>query len=279
MLNMKRFLTLIQSAAVILVGVLCTHHLYAAGQWTDLTHGTATHDGTSALTLIDKHTYRPTSTTAWVGSDVTLPANSTVTVGASSAANFLGNTYTSLTVASTGKLIFYGADGVPEVITSLIKSAKGVLQLEDRTSGGLTISSFTANSDAGIGNITLNTFGAGTVLSLGTSLTPVGTAAPLTLNVDDSAIVTLSTITSIPRLTGKDRLKLGASLMSIPSTEIARISGFKGELVTATDGTTDLSFTADPFIWTLSGSTEVVYAVIKLMKGTVRLPANTTIRF
>jgi len=155
-----------------------------------------------------------------------------------------------------------------------------VLQLEDRTSGGLTISSFTANTDAEIGNITLNTFCTGTVLSLGTSLIPMGVAAPpLTLNIDDSAIITLTTIASIPRLTGKGRIKLGASLMSIPSTEISRISGFKGELVTATGGTTDLSFTADPFIWTLSGSTEVVYAVIKLIKGTVRLTASTTIRF
>lgn len=230
--------------------------LHAAGQWTDLTDGTATYDGTTTIALIDKHTYRPTSATAWVGTDVTLPANATVTIGASSVPNFLGNTYTSLTVAAAGKLTLYGADGVSEVITALVKSAKGVFIIDDRTSGGLTISAFTGNGDAEIGNVTINAYGAGTVLSLGISLIPAGAAAPLTLNIDDSSIITLSTITSIPRLTGKGRIKLGASLMAILSTEVARLSGFKGELITASGGTTDISFTSDAFVWTLSGATE-----------------------
>lgn len=265
--------------AILLGCIVLPNQLHAAGQWTDITDGTATYDGTAALVLTDKHTYRPTSATAWVGSDVTLPANATVTIGASSVSNFLGNTYTSLTVSSAGKLTLYGADGVAEVITSLVKSAKGMFIIDDRTSGGLTITSFTGNADAEVGNITINTFGAGTVLSLGVSLVPAGTAAPLTLNVDDSSIITLSTITSIPRLTGKGRIKLGASLMTILSTEVTRLSGFKGEIITATGGTTDISFTSDAYVWTLSGATEVSYAIIKLMKGTVRLPASTKITF
>jgi hypothetical protein len=264
---------------VTLLSCIVFPQLHAAGQWTDLTDGTATYDGTTTVALVDKHIYRPTSATAWVGTDVTLPTNATATIGASSVKNFSGNTYTSLTIAAAGKLTLYGADGVSEVITSLVKSAKGVFIIDDRTSGGLTISSFTANSDAEVGNITINTYGADTVLSLGTSLIPVGTAAPLTLNIDDSSIITLSTITSIPRLTGKGRIKLGASLMAILSTEVSRLSGFKGELITASGGPTDISFTSDAFIWTMSGATEISYAIIKLMKGTVRLPATTKIIF
>ncbi|MDP3641366.1 MAG: hypothetical protein Q8R43_02905, partial [Alphaproteobacteria bacterium] len=192
--------------AMVLSCIVFSTQLNAAGQWTDVTDGTATHDGTTALVLTDKHTYRPTSATAWVGTDVTVPDKATVMVGASSVQNFSGNTYTSLTIAAAGKLILYGADGVAEVITSLVKSAKGVLTIEDRTSGGLTITAFTANTDAEVGNITINTFGAGTVLNLGVSLNPIGSAGPLTLNVDDSAIVTLTTLTSIPRITGKGRI-------------------------------------------------------------------------
>lgn len=263
----------------ILLSCIGLPQLHAAGEWTDLTDGITTYDGTTPIILIDRHTYRPTSATAWTGTDVTLPANATVTIGASSVPSFLGNTYTSLTIAAAGKMTFYGADGVAEVITSLIKSAKGMFIVDDRTSGGLTITSFTANTDAEVGNITINTFGAGTVLNLGVSLVPIGGAAPLTLNVDDSSIITLSTITSIPRLTGKGRIKLGASLMTILSSEVSRLSGFKGVIITATGGATDISFTSDAYIWTLSGATEVSYAVIKLMKGTVRLPASTKIVF
>jgi hypothetical protein len=250
-----------------------------AAQWIDLMDGTATYDGTTPLTLVDKHTYRPTSATAWVGTDVTLPDKATATIGASSVPNFSGNTYTKLTVAAAGKLTFYGADGVLEVITSLVKSAKGMFIIDDRTSGGLTISAFTANADAEVGNITINTFGTGTVLDLGVSLLPAGSAVPLTLNVDDSSIITLNTITSIPKLTGKGRIKLGTSLTTILSTEVSRLLGFKGELITASGGTTDISFTSDAFVWTLSEATDVSYAVIKLMKGTVRLPASTKIVF
>jgi hypothetical protein len=253
--------------------------LHAAGQWTDVTDGTATYDGTSALVLTDKHTYRPTSATAWVGSDVTLPAAAVVTIGASSVPNFAGNTYTQLTVASSGKLTLYGADGVTEVVTSLIKSAKGGFVLEDRTSGGLTLTAFTANTDAEVGNITINTFGAGTTLTLGVTFIPAGTAQALTINIDDAAVISLATITSIPRLTGKGVLKLTASIMSIPLTEIARISNFKGTLITASGGTTDLVFSSDSYIWTLSGVTEIPYSVIKVMKGTVRLPATTKVTF
>lgn len=253
--------------------------LQAAAQWTDVTDGAATYDGTSALVLIDKHTYRPTSATAWVGSDVTLPAAAVVTIGACSVPNFAGNRYTQLTVANAGKMTLYGADGVAEVITSLIKSAKGALVIEDRTSGGLTMTAFTASTDAEVGNITINTFGAGTTITLGVSFNPVGTAQALTLNIDAAAVITLATITSIPRLTGKGVLKLGASIMTIPLAEITCISNFKGTLITASGGTTDFVFTSDSYIWTLSGVTEIPYAVIKAIKGTVRLAATTKVTF
>ena len=275
---MRQFSKLIR-CAILFSCIVFPTQLHAAGQWTDVTDGTATHDGTTALVLIDRHTYRPTSATAWIGTDVTLPDKATVMVGASSVPSFLGNAYTSLTIAAAGKLTLYGADGVAEVITSLVKAAKGPFIIDDRTSGGLTITALTANTDAEVGNITINTFGAGTVLSLGVSLIPVGSAAPLTLNVDDSAIITLNTITSIPRLTGKGRIKLGASLMAILSTEVSRLSGFKGELITAAGGTTDISFTSDPYVWTLSGVTEVPYAILKIFKGKVSLPARTKIIF
>ena len=253
--------------------------LDASGQWTDVTDGSVTYDGTSALVLIDKHTYRPTSATAWVGSDVTLPAAAVVTIAACSVPNFAGNRYTQLTVVNSGKMTLYGADGVAEVITSLIKSAKGALVIEDRTSGGLTMTAFTASTDAEVGNITINTFGAGTTLTLGTSFNPVGAAQALTLNIDDSAIVTVASITSIPRLTGKGVLKLTASIMTVPLAEITRISNFKGTLITASGGTTDMVFTSDSYIWTLSGVTEIPYAVIKAIKGTVRLAATTKVTF
>ncbi len=265
--------------AILLSCICLQNQVHGAGQWTDITDGTATHDGTTALVLIDKHTYRPTSATAWVGTDVTLPANATVMIGASSVSGFLGNRYTALTIAAAGKLTLYGADGVPEVITSLVKSAKGVFIIEDRTSGGLTITALTANTDAEVGNITINTFVAGAVLNLGVSLVPVGAAAPLTLNVADDAIVTLTTITSIPKITGKGMLKLGASLMAILSTEVSRLSGFKGTLITASGGTTDISFTSDPFVWTFSGAPEITYLILSKLKGTARLPANTKIIF
>ena len=253
--------------------------LDASGQWTDVTDGAVTYDGTSALVLIDKHTYRPTSATAWVGSDVTLPAAAVVTIAACSVPNFAGNRFTQLTVVNSGKMTLYGADGVAEVITSLIKSAKGALVIEDRTSGGLTMTAFTASTDAEVGNITINTFGAGTTLTLGTSFNPVGAAQALTLNIDDSAIVTVASITSIPRLTGKGVLKLTASIMTVPLAEITRISNFKGTLITASGGTTDMVFTSDSYIWTLSGVTEIPYAVIKAIKGTVRLAATTKVTF
>lgn len=265
--------------AILLSGIGFSPLHAAVGQWIDVTDGSATYDGTTSLVLTDRHTYRPSSAIAWIGTDVTLPDKATVMIGASSVPSFLGNTYTSLTIAAAGKLTLYGADGVAEVITSLIKLVKGLLIIDDRTSGGLTISTVTMNADAEVGNITINTFGAGTVLNLGVSFVPIGSGAPLTLNVDDSAIVTLTTLTSIPRLTGKGRIKLGASLMAISSTEVSRLSGFKGELVTASGGTTDISFTSDAFIWTLSGVTEIPYLVIKVMKGTVRLSANTKITF
>lgn len=274
---MQYFLRFIRFSGFTL-GVLCANQLSAAaGQWTDL-HTNTTYDGTTPLVLTSGHSYQPTGTTAWVGSDVTLPPNAVVTVGAPSDAAFLGNTYTALKVV-TGTLNLSGTDGRKEIITLLTKTAKGTFTINDRTSGGLTISTFTATGDAEVGNITINSFGVNTVLSLGVSLAPSGSAAPLTLNIDESAVITLTIITSIPRLTGKGRIILGASLMSISSTEIVRISGFKGEIVTASGGTTDLSFTSDALIWTLSGVTEVQYAVIKLMKGTVRLPASTKIIF
>lgn len=275
---MKRSLRNFYSIAVVCCLSFLTQ-LNAAGEWTDVTDGTTTHDGTVALVLTDKRTYRPTSATAWVGSDVSLPAAAVVTIGASGVANFSGNTYTQLTVASSGKITFYGADGVPEVVASLIKSAKGTFTIEDRTSGGLTLTAFTANTDAEVGNITINTYGAGTTLTLGITFVPVGSAAALTLNIDDAAVITLSTITSIPRLTGKGQVKLAASLMTIPLADISRISNFKGILTTAGGGTTDLVFTSDGSIWTLSGVTEVSYSTIKTMKGTVRLPASTKITF
>lgn len=275
---MKQSVKVLNICALI-TGLTCTTQLNAAGQWTDVTDGTATYDGTSALVLADKHTYRPTSATAWVGSDVTLPAAAVVTIGASSVPNFAGNTYTQLTVASSGRLTLYGADGVTETVTSLVKSAKGALVIEDRTSGGLNLTAFTASTDAAVGDITINTYGAGTTLTIGVSFIPVGTAQALSIYIDDAAVISLATITSIPRLTGKGVIKLTASIMSIPLTEITRISNFKGTLITASGGTTDLVFTSDSYIWTLSGVTEVPYSVIRAMKGTVRLAATTKITF
>jgi hypothetical protein len=252
---------------------------HGAGQWTDLTDGAATHDGATPIVLTNGHTYRPTSANAFLGSDLTLPAGAVATVGAASLQGFAGNTYTLFKVAAGGKLTLYGCDGVAEVFTALEKLAKGPFTMCDHTSGGLTISDFAASGDAAIADLTIDTFGTGTTLNITDALKPAGSALPFTLNVQQSAIVTLTTITSIPKLTGNGRLTLGASINAIPVTEAGRLAAFKGLLTTRSGGVTDIAFTADSAIWTLSGVTTVLYSVIKAMKGTVRLPASTIIQF
>lgn len=263
-------------AVVFLLKISAIHQLFAA-QLTDI-FDNSTHDGSALLTLDDKHTYRPTNAAAWSGA-VTLPSAAVVTIGASSVTGFGGNTYTVFTAEAGGKITLYGADGHAEVMTSFVKSSKGNLVIEDRTSGGLTVSSFTANTDAAVSDITINTFGAGTTLNLSADMVPVGAAKPLTLNIDISAVTTLTTITSIPTLTGSGRLILGASLTVIPLAESPRLAAFKGKITTHSGGTTDITFSAESYIWELSGSSTVSYAIIKLMKGTVRLPASTIIEF
>lgn len=249
-----------------------------AGEWTDLTDGDDTYDGSAELVLVDKHTYRPTSANAFVASSMRLPAGATVMVGACSVIGFQGNTYTSFTAEGAGNLTLYGCDGRVETFTSLVKSTKGSLIINDRTSGGLTIASFTAAGDAAVGDITINTFGAGTVLTIADNMKPAGAAQPFTLNVESSALVTLNTLTSVPKLTGTGRLTLGNSFTTVLIGEVSRLGGFKGLLRTRPGGITEFTFTADDYTWTLT-ETEVTYAVIKAMKGKVRLPASTVINF
>lgn len=260
------------------VVLVCISRANAAGQWTDLTDGVSTYDGSTEIALVDRHTYRPTSGNAFTATSMRLPASATVTVGACAVSGFNGNTYSAFTAEGVGNLTLYGCDGTPEVFTSLVKSTKGALIINDRTSGGLTISSFTAAGDALVGDITINTFGAGTVLNFADNMKPVGAAQPFTLNLDPAAIVTLTTLTSVPKLTGTGRLTLGNTLAAITAAEVLRIAGFKGLLTTRAGGTTSITFTADEYTWTLT-ETEVDYSVIKAMKGTVRLPASTVVNF
>lgn len=257
----------------------CVSSVNGAGQWTNLTaDGEPTYDGSTEIILGDDSTYRPTSSNAFVASSMRLPVGATVMVGACSVVGFAGNTYTSFTAEGGGNLTLYGCDGAIERFVSLIKSTKGALTINDRTSGGLTISSFTAAGDAAVGDITINTFGAGTTLNFADNMKPVGNATPFTLNVDSAAIVTLTTLTSIPKLTGTGRLTLGNSFTTVSTAEVPRLAGFKGQLRTRAGGDTDFAFTADPYTWTLTEAA-VPYAVIKAMKGTVRLPASTVISF
>lgn len=249
----------------------------SAAEWTDVFDG-STHDGSALLTMDDGHTYRPTNAAAWSGA-ITLPATAKATVAAPSVSGFGGNTYTTLTFDAGGALTLYGADGHAEVITSFVKEAKGLATLYDRTSGGLTVSGFTANNDAAVSDITIKAFGAGTTINLTDDMSPVGTASPLTLDVDAAAVVTLTTITTLPTLKGTGRLILGSTLRNIPLAQSPRLAAFKGRLTTDSGGTTDIAFTADSYVFTLSGVTEIPYSVIKLMKGTVRLPASTTVTF
>jgi hypothetical protein len=262
----------------VIVCICCVLSLTHGAQWTDLTDGIETYDGSISVDLIDNHVYQPTAVAAWTG-EVRLPESASVTIGAAAVGGFLGNTYSQLTVASGGTLKLYGSIGVPEVITTLVKSARGNFTLEDHTAGGLRVVGFSGLNGATVSEITINTFGVGTVLDLHTSLLPAGAAQPLTLNVQASSIVTLITLTSVPRLSGRGRLILGDTLRTLTMADVSRIANFRGQLVTSSAGTTDITFSADTYVWTLSGVAEVPYSVLKAMRGTVRLPASTRIVF
>lgn len=250
-----------------------------AGQWTDVTDGVATHDGSSAITLIDKHVYRPTSANAWVGTDVTLPDKASVTVRPSTVANFAGNTYTLLTIIGGGDLTLYGASGVVETITALVKNGPGTLKIQDETAGGLRISGWTANGSAKVADIVINTSGSNTTLNLAAALDPPAGQSPLTVNIDSQAIITLMTLPTIPKLTGSGRIIM-TNIAAITTAELGRLSGFKGILQTRSGGVTDVGVTStETSIWTLSGAVEVKWADLLKMKGTVRLPAGTRINF
>ncbi len=248
-------------------------------KWVDATDGSIEHATGSSFELVDAHVYRPAAAVAWVGTDVTLPDKAKVVVRPPNVANFLGNTYSQLTITASGELTLYGVSGVQEIVTSLVKNGAGVFKLHDQTAGGLRIEGWTANGSAKIADVVINVFGSGTTLDLDAALDPPVGQSPLTVNLESQAIATLLTLATVPKLTGFGRLTL-SNIVAIANAELGRLSIFKGILETRSSGTTDIVITtAETSIWTLSGATEVKWTDLKNMKGTVRLAASTRINF
>lgn len=276
--NMMRKFKNVFNNILVVSGLLLPSALHAAGEWT-VTGSGATYDGSAEITLANGDIIRPTSANAFVSTQTTLPDKVVAEIERSTVAGFAGNTHTLLRVAASGTITFKGASGHLEVVTNCQKDAKGLLTVNDDTASGLSLVAFTASGEAAVGDIIINESGVDTILSIGLSFLPAAGKSPLTLNLTKKAKITLATITSIVKLIGDGALTLGDQLIAIPATDVPRLVGYKGVLTTRAGGTTDISITSDLWVWTLSGAGEIPWSMLKLMKGTVRIPASRSINF